>query len=288
MAHLSPSRHRQLDFFVADILDAAPKDDMASMEHPLFALKAGDKRVRVYERNGSTVTVKPGHDGCATIHDKDLWIYCISHLVEAINRGREDVGRVVRLTAYDFLVATNRRTDGDSYKRMGDALARLSGTRIETNIATDGQRERAGFGLVDSWRVIERDGDDRMVAIEITLPDWLWRSIKAKHVLTISCDYFRLRKPLDRRIYELARKHCGAQPKWRVSLAVLHEKSGSTDTLRKFRAAIKALGESNELPDYRVAFDTENDAVTFYARAQKGAKAQITDLLAGLNKGKRP
>jgi plasmid replication initiation protein len=141
---------------------------------------------------------------------------------------------------------------------------------------------------VDSWRVIERDGDDRMVAIEITLPDWLWRSIKAKHVLTISCDYFRLRKPLDRRIYELARKHCGAQPKWRVSLAVLHEKSGSTDTLRKFRAAIKALGESNELPDYRVAFDTENDAVTFYARAQKGAKAQITDLLAGLNKGKRP
>lgn len=288
MAHLSPSRHRQLDFFVADILDAAPKDDMASMEHPLFALKAGDKRVRVYERNGSTVTVKPGHDGCATIHDKDLWIYCISHLVEAINRGREDLGRVVRLTAYDFLVATNRRTDGDSYKRMGDALARLSGTRIETNIATDGQRERAGFGLVDSWRVIERDGDDRMVAIEITLPDWLWRSIKAKHVLTISCDYFRLRKPLDRRIYELARKHCGAQPKWRVSLAVLHEKSGSTDTLRKFRAAIKALGESNELPDYRVAFDTENDAVTFYARAQKGAKAQITDLLAGLNKGKRP
>ena len=287
MAHLSPYRHRQLDFFVADILDAAPKDDMASMEHPLFALKAGDKRVRVYERNGSTVTVKPGHDGCATIHDKDLWIYCISHLVEAINRGREDVGRVVRLTAYDFLVATNRRTDGDSYKRMGDALARLSGTRIETNIATDGQRERAGFGLVDSWRVIERDGDDRMVAIEITLPDWLWRSVKAKHVLTLSPDYFRLRKPLDRRIYELARKHCGAQPKWCVSLKTRLEKSGSTAPLRNFRGDIKKLSESNELPDYRVAFNGEADTVTFYARAAKGAKAQIADLLGNLNKPKR-
>ena len=282
-----PRRHRQLDFFVADILDAAPKDDMASMEHPLFALKAGDKRVRVYERNGSIVTVKPGHDGCATIHDKDLWIYCISHLVEAINRGREDVGRVVRLTAYDFLVATNRDTSGRAYERMGDALARLSGTRIETNIATDGQRERAGFGLVDSWRVIERDGDDRMVAVEITLPDWLWRSIKAKHVLTLSRDYFRLRKPLDRRIYELARKHCGAQPKWCVSLATLHEKSGSTAPLRNFRGDIKKLAESNELPDYRVTFDGEADAVTFYARAAKGAKAQIADLLGGLNKAKR-
>lgn len=285
--HLSPYRHRQLDFFVADILDAAPKDDMASMEHPLFALRAGDMRVRVYERNGASVKVMPGTYGCATIHDKDVWIYCISQLVEAINRGREDVGRVVRFTAYDFLVTTNRRTDGDSYKRMGEALGRLSGTRIETNIETDGRHERAGFGLVDSWRVIERDHDDRMVAVEVTLPDWLWRSVKAKHVLTLSRDYFRLRKPLDRRIYELARKHCGAQPKWRVSLKALHEKSGSASPLRNFREDVRRLAESNELPDYRVAFDAESDAVTFYARAPKGAKAQITDLLGGLSKPKR-
>ena len=258
------------------------------MEHPIFTLKAGDKRVRIYEHNGIKVKVKPGADGCATIHDKDLWIYCISQLVEAINRGREDVGPIIRLTAYDFLVTTNRRTDGDSYKRMGDALARLSGTRIETNIATDGRHERTGFGLIDSWRIIERDGDSRMIAIEVTIPDWLWRSVKTKNVLTLSRDYFQLRKPLDRRIYELARKHCGAQAKWRVSLPLLHKKSGSTDTLRKFRACIKALSNVNKLPDYRVTFDLNSDQVAFYARAEKGAKAQITDILAEFNKRKRP
>jgi plasmid replication initiation protein len=145
-SHLHFDRHVQRDFFVADILDAAPKDDLASMEHPIFALKSGDRRVRVYERKGVTVTIKPGHDGCATIHDKDIWIYCISQLVEAINRGREDVGRVVRFTAYDFLVTTNRQTSGEGYRLMGEALARLSGTRIETNIETAGKRERAGFG----------------------------------------------------------------------------------------------------------------------------------------------
>ncbi|KXW57054.1 replication initiator protein A [Ferrovum myxofaciens] len=288
MAHLVPSRHRQLDFFVADILDTVPKDDMTSMEHPLFALKAGDKRVRTYERTGSIVTVKPGHDGCATIHDKDVWIYCISHLVEAINRGREDVGRVVRFTAYDFLVTTNRDTSGRAYERLGDALARLSGTRIETNLATDGQRERAGFGLVDSWRVIERNHDERMVAVEVTLPDWLWRSVKAHHVLTLSRDYFRLRKPLDRRIYELARKHCGAQSKWRVTVKTLHEKSGSAAPLRNFRGDVKKLSDSNELPDYRVAFDSEGDTVTFYARSQNGTKAQIADLFGGLKMANRP
>ncbi len=51
---------------MADILDAAPKDDLVSMEHPIFALKSGDLRVRVYERKGVRVTIKPGHDGCAT------------------------------------------------------------------------------------------------------------------------------------------------------------------------------------------------------------------------------
>ncbi|WP_198400932.1 MULTISPECIES: replication initiator protein A [Neisseria] len=33
-------------------------------------------------------------------------------------------------------------------------------------------------------------------------------------VKPISTDYFRLRKPLDRRIYELCAKHCGKQNKW--------------------------------------------------------------------------
>jgi len=265
-AVLSPVRHPQMDFFVADILDASFKDDMASMEHPLFALKAGDKRVRVYERNGTTVTVKPGYDGCATIHDKDVWIYCISQMVEAVNRGREDVNRVVRFTAHNFLVTTNRSVDGDGYKRMGDAIARLSATRIETNIETAGVRERQGFGLVDSWRVIERDGDKKMVAIEVTLPDWLYRSVMAKQVLTLSRDYFRLRKPLDRRIYELARKHCGAQKQWTISVSVLHQKSGSTAPLRNFRVAVKALAESDQLPDYRLLFDAQADTATFVRR----------------------
>ena len=263
--HLQPIRHPQKDFFVADIFDAAPKDDTASMEHPLFALKAGDKRVRTYERNGVKVVIKPGADGCATIHDKDIWIYCISQMVEAMNRGRT-CGRTVRFTAYDFLTVTNRPVAGVGYQRMGDALARLNGTVIETNIETDGYRERAGFGLIDSWRVIERDQDDRMVAVEVTLPDWLYRSIKSKQVLTLSRDYFRLRKPLDRRIYELARKHCGKQSRWQVGLATLHEKTGSTAALREFRRSIRDLTETNELPDYLVEFDTESDMVTFYPK----------------------
>lgn len=258
---------KPLKIFVADILDAAPKDDLASMEHPLFALRAGDKRVRTYERGETRVTVKPGTDGCATIHDKDVWIYCISQLVEAMNRGRDNIDRTIRFTAYDFLVTTDRDTSGRAYQRLGDALARLSGTRIETNVATNGRRERAGFGLIDSWRIIERGSDDRMVAVEVVLPDWLWRSVEAKQVLTLSREYFKLRKPLDRRLYELARKHCGSQSDWSASTKALYEKSGSADALRNFRAALRELAVSNRLPDYYLVFDEDADLACFCRRS---------------------
>lgn len=261
---LAPVRHPQRDFFVADIFDAVPKDDIASMEHPLFALKAGDKRQRVYERNGITVAVRPGYDGCATIHDKDVWIYCISQLVAAMNDGRA-VNRTVRFIAYDFLVSTNRRTDGDAYERMKDALDRLRSTSINTTIEIDGYREARGFGLVDHWRVVE-EKVGRMVAVEVTLPEWLWRSVQSMQVLTISRDYFRIRKPLDRRLYELARKHCGNQSKWLVSLAVLHEKCSSSSSTKEFRRSIRELAQTNDLPDYAVSYNDETDNVTFAKR----------------------
>lgn len=278
---LASGRCQQGDFFIADIFGASPKDDIASMEYPLFALKAGDKRVRTYERNGNTVTVMPGSCGCATIHDKDLWIYCISQLMEARNRGRV-IAPTVRFTAYDFLIATGRGASGRAYERMEDMLRRLKGTVVETNIETNGQRERRGFGLIDSWRVVEKSPvDDRMVAVEVDLPRWLFRSVDAGKVLTLSDDYWGLRKALDRRIYELARKHCGSQSRWRVSMTVLHQKSGSMASLRRFRFDVKALSESGGLPDYLMAFDVERDVVAIYAIGPKGRRAEACDIQTG-------
>jgi hypothetical protein len=275
---LARDRHPQRNFFVADLQDVSLKDDIASMEHPLFALKAGDRRVREYEHKGLKVTVKPGFDGCATIHDKDLWIYCISQLMEAKNRHAE-ISRTVRFTAYDFLVSTNRDVGGDDYRRLGETMERLKQTTVETNIETDAQRERTWFGLIDSARIIERDRKtQRMVSIEVTLPDWLYRAVQAGQVLTLDRDYFRIRKPLHRRLYELARKHCGHQVKWAVTLDTLLKKSGSTDTLNKFRASIRELVTANDLPGYRLRLDEAGAVVTFYNR-KKGNAAQLADAL---------
>jgi len=182
----------------------------------------------------------------------------------------KEISRTVHFTIYDYLVTTNRHTSGSDYNRAKNALERLSATRITTNIETAKTREAQGFGLVDAWRVVE-EKDGRMVRVSVTLPDWLYRSVTSNQVLTISPDYFRLRKPLDRRIYELARKHCGSQKEWKIGLELLLKKTGSSQKLKVFRWSIKSLVTTNELPYYNVTYDLENDIVIF-TQKQKSTK----------------
>lgn len=108
---LLPDRLEQGDFFVCDIFDAAPKGDMASMTHPIFSLSTKpDHRVRRYEdgTGRNYLEVKPSPDGLATIHDRDVLIYCISQIMAVINKGQK-VSKIVRLKAFDLLKATNTR-----------------------------------------------------------------------------------------------------------------------------------------------------------------------------------
>ena len=238
------------DFFSCDILGALPKDDMGSMEHPMFSLATRpDRRILHYDHNGTEITVTPSVRGLATIHDKDILIFCISQLMAALNAGRA-ISRVVQMCAHDMLVATGRDTSGDSYARLRDAFERLAGTRITTNFATGGQEVTSGFGLIESWEIERKTRGGRMVSVTVTLSEWLYRAVMSKSVLTLSRDYFSLRKPLERRIYELARKHCGRQPEWRVSLETLLKKSGSTSPRRVFRAMLREIIKADGLPDY--------------------------------------
>lgn len=243
------------NFFLCDIFDALPKNDMASMEHPLFSLSTRpDRRILSYTHNGVEVTVVPSVKGLATLFDKDILIYCISQLMAAINAGRE-VSRHVRLTAHDLMVATNRDTSGDGYARLREAFERLAGTRITTNMESGGIEATTGFGLIESWQILRATKGGRMVQVAVTLSEWLFRAVLSKSVLTLSRDYFSLRKPLERRVYELARKHCGRQPEWRVSIEVLQKKSGSASPLRVFRKMIRDMITADALPEYHLAED---------------------------------
>ena len=266
-AAMLAERHAQGDFFICDLFDAVPKADMASMEHPLFSLSTRpDLRILRYAHGAATIEIIPSVKGLATIHDKDILIYCISQLMAALNAGRP-VARTLHLTAHELLIATRRETSGDGYRRLREAFERLSGTRIVTNIATGAHETTAGFGLIDAWEIIRKTRAGRMISARVTLSDWLFRAVISKSVLTLSRDYFTLRKPLERRVYEIARKHCGQQAGWQIGLATLLKKSGSASPLRVFRKMIRAMAGQNHLPDYTLSMEA-GDLVRFEARAR--------------------
>lgn len=276
---LLPVRHPNQDLFICDILDAIPKDDMASMEHPVFSLSTKpDNRMRRYEHNGSVIEIIPSGKGLATIHDKDILIYCISQLIAKMNRG-EAPSRTVRLQAFDLLVATNRQTSGEGYRLLTDALTRLRGTTIRTNIETGGIEETKIFGLIEEATIVRKTFDGRMQEIEIRLSDWVYRSIIGKNVLTLHRDYFRLRKPFERRMYELARKHCGMQDSWAIGLELLQKKCGSNSPQRVFRSLVKKVCEHDaqhtHFPDYAVTIT--DDMVRFTNRSALKDKEKPQD-----------
>ena len=266
---LLPDRHPIQDFFICDVTDAIPKDDMGSMEHPIFSLATKpDTSIREYEHNGVKLAVMPSALGLATIHDKDILIYCISQLVAKLNNGTK-LQKDLHLKAYDLLVATNRNTDGRAYEQLKGALDRLSGTRIRTNIKTGNEEVTEGFGLIDSWKIIRQASSGRMTELRISLSDWVFNAVANHEVLTLHRDYFRLRGPLERRMYELARKHCGKQDEWSISLSLLRKKCGSLSSDKEFRRLVGTVcvedARSNHLPDYAVTL--EGDKVRFLNRS---------------------
>ncbi|GAB1257288.1 replication initiator protein A [Aurantivibrio plasticivorans] len=260
---LLPDRRKQAELFVCDIFDAVPKGDIASMEHPIFSLSTNpDMKNRRYEHGNKWLEVHPSSYGLATVHDRDVLIFCISQVIGAINDGRP-ISKTLRFNAIDLLIATNRGTDGRAYGRLKSAMNRLQGTQIETNILTGGKEQIDIFSLVDRVKIVRETREGQMLEIEIALSEWVFNAIEAKEVLTYSPKYFRLRKPLERRLYDLARKHCGQKENWAISTEKLRKKSGSVSSIGEFNRLLESIinddKEHNHLPDYSIRYAQGDD-----------------------------
>lgn len=276
---LLPIRH-QPDIFVCDVVDAAFKGDQTSMEHPVFSLsKKPDMKTRRYENGDKWMEIVPSGKGMATVFDRDILIYCISQLTAARNDGRPLL-QSLRLRAHDLLIATNRDTSGRGYQALADALSRLRGTEIITNIPMGATINLDGKGLIESYRITrENRANGRMVEIEIKLSDWIFEAAKAQEVLTLSRRYFQLAKPLERRLYEIARKHVGQQREFRIGIEKLQAKCGSQSTSKEFKRLLQTILANdqahNHLPDY--SFTMSGKIVVIRPKA-----GHVTPALPGL------
>lgn len=251
------SAGKQVDLFLDSLINAPIKDDRALMEFPFFSLQKSPRlRPHIYDDGRVRIEVRPGERGIATIWDKDVLIYLASIINDRIERNLP-VDKTVRFSAHNFLAVTGRGSGKRAYELFLDALFRLRSTTILTTIEAGETKERRGFGWIETFRIIERNtkaGKKVMAACEITLNDWMFRAIvQDRRVLTINPGYFQLSMGLKRRLYELARKHCGYQERWVITLPKLIDKCGSVLEPRFFKPQLKKVVEDDDLPDYHIA-----------------------------------
>jgi plasmid replication initiation protein len=170
----------------------------------------------------------------------------------------------IQTTPYELLKGIARGTSGTEYKRLYEAISRLRGTAITTNIRA-GRKQHANFnwlaefegeGNIDSPEQLEQ-----VKSIALTLPRWIYDAVvKTDNVLSLDREYFLLTAGLDRVLYRMARKHAGKQPQgWLCSISQLQKKSGSDASDKKFAEMLRKTVKSNKLPRYQMTMTTLQD-----------------------------
>lgn len=277
----------QLDpIYMGELFTLANKDDIASMEHPLFSIKkGGNKEVRRYEHNGYWMEIVPSQLGSATIWDKDIVIY-----ISTLMRQRLDIGGQIsdsfEISAMDLLRSVKRSHSGRDYEELYAALVRLKGTVISTNIPSG--KERQGerslvveFSIIQSFQIMKDEKTNRMTRFIIQPSTWFREQIYSEQLLTIDPEYFDIRSGLERRLYELCRKHCGQQSRWKIKLSTLQKKVGAECNERRFRFMINEIIRETNLGYGRILeyliWLNEEDLVHVYKDSPDGRQALMDD-----------
>lgn len=256
------------------------RGERSLMAFPFFALsKNAWMKPLAYATGDVTIEVRPSARGVATIYDKEIVLYIASLMASKIDEGVA-VAQDFTFTAHDLFSVTGANHSARSYGRLADALERLQGTQIRTNIEAGGEGEEGFFSWLSEARLqyarTGGKGEKRLKAVKVRLCDWLFRAIlRDRQVLDYAATYFQL-GPIERRIYEVARSTCVEGEDLEIDLPTFRLQIGFQNQLSNFRSAMRQIVEENAIPDYRLelveeAQGTENTG----KRGRKTTNAKV-------------
>ncbi|WP_414712083.1 replication initiator protein A [Sphingomonas sp. CFBP8993] len=266
-------------FYLDSPLTSEIRGERSLMAFPFFALsKTAWMKPLTYSHANVAIEVRPSAKGVATIYDKEIVLYIASLMAGKIERG-EEVGQDFIFTAHDLFSVTGSNHSARSYQRLSEALERLQGTQIKTNIEAGGEGEEGFFSWLSEARLHyskTKTGERRLKAVKVRLCDWLHRAIlRDKQVLAYAAAYFQL-GPVERRIYEVA---CATAEDGRldIDLATFRLQVGYQNPLANFRAAMKAIAQADAIPDFQVAIieDAEAEPTEGRGRGRRAPSARV-------------
>ncbi|KMS51705.1 replication initiator protein A (plasmid) [Sphingomonas sp. HT-1] len=265
----------QGDLFALDSpLLTEVRGERSLMAFPFFALSKGKwTKPLAYKTDTVSIEIVATSKGVATIYDKEVLLYIASLMVAKLEAG-VGVSQDFYFTAHDLFRVTGVNGSARSYARLSDALERLQGTQIKTNIEAGGEGQAGFFSWLSEAQLHytkTKTGDKRLKAVKVRLCDWLYRAIlRDRRVLDYAPSYFQL-GPIERRLYEVARSACvhGAVD---VDLDELRLQLGYQSSLKHFRYELKRIADENSIPGF--TFDLlEHAATSEKGRSRRNAGA---------------
>ena len=232
------------------------RGERSLMAFPFFALaKNAWMKPLSYSTPTVSIEVRPSARGVATIYDKEIVLYIASLMAAKIEVGMA-ISQDFTFTAHDLFTVTGANHSARSYSRLADALERLQGTQIRTNIEAGGEGEEGFFSWLSEARLQyarSANGENRLKSVKVRLCDWLFRAIlRDGQVLDYASTYFQL-GPIERRIYEVARSTCVDGEPLDMDLQLLKLQTGFQNPLSNFRIAMRQIAAANAIPGYDIA-----------------------------------
>jgi plasmid replication initiation protein len=231
------------------------RGERSIMDFPLFSLaKRPQMEAMTYEIDGVKIEIKPSSSGIATMWDKEILIYVLSLMVQHIGQTGE-VQNVFSFNAHDFFRATGvTRPSKRDYDRFIEALGRLQGTQIRTNIKTGTIGTKGFFSWFAEAQATTREtsyGIDQLMPVRVQICDWLVRAVsRDNRIYDYHNAYFRLGS-IERRLYELAHCYCRDE-EHEMSLELLGAKIGSTSPSRSLKLQLKKIAAEDKIPEYSI------------------------------------
>jgi plasmid replication initiation protein len=273
----TPAPTPQGELFLLDSpLTGEVRGERSLMAFPFFALsKNAWMKSLAYSTSTVSIEVRPSARGVATIYDKEIVLYIASLMASKLEGGHA-VSQDFVFTAHDLFSVTGANHSARTYGRLADALERLQGTQIRTNIEAGGEGEEGFFSWLSEARLQyarSGKGEKRLKAIKVRLCDWLFRAIQRdRQVLNYAATYFQL-GPIERRIYEVARSTCIPGEELEIDLATFRLQIGFQNQLSNFRAALRQIAEADAIPDYHLRLVEE--AQESAGKGRKAAKMRV-------------
>lgn len=262
------TKQGELDLFYGHSLrDASSfRDEREIMSNPFWALTRTPPH-DPYEKSwvdddGSMlhIRVSPNEYGRPTVYDRRILQYIFTLLTDRMNRG-EPVGRTVQFSVHDYIISIGKKPGGTEYRLFHQALQRLKGATVYTNLSAGAKRIDGGFGWLDSFlihRTVTAKGKEVMTSVEVTLCNWAYNAVVVeRRFLRLDREYFQLTSGLDMMVYTIISRHIGNKSSWHISLEKLYLKTGSTASMKSFVYDIRKMIERDPFSAWSLHLTTD-------------------------------